>query len=159
MLGLFLTSLPVFVEPHWNSPWAFLFIYVPSGLAGFVGNSLLVQRMQQKTPPLSTWIFHGCKNAYDRYVLWRQAASKRLGASGAVYGVVGARIYTAIWSPYHKSLNTSDLMMLVYLIVEEMPRAIDMMRTTFITVDHTGHLFGFVTGMVTAWAWALGKHR
>ena len=56
MLSLFFTSLSVFTDAEWNSPWAFLLIYIPSGLAGFLGNSLLVQMQQkrkQKSPSLT----------------------------------------------------------------------------------------------------------
>jgi len=175
MLSLFFTSLSVFIDPPrlWNSPWAFLCIYIPSGLAGFMGNSLLVQRMQgdwnkrQEQNSLSltresltewvTGIWNGdeYRNAYERYALWRHAAAKRIGASGAVYGVVGARIYTAIWSPYHSPLNYDDLKTLVCLIGEELPRvswSLDSL-TTENFVDYTAHLFGFVTGMAAAWMW------
>lgn len=174
MLSLFFTSLSVFIDPptQWNSPWAFLWIYIPSGLAGFVGNSLLVQRLQwqknreQKSLSLtresitnwmtSVWNGDEYKNAYERYALWKHAAAKRVGASGAVYGVAGARIYTAIWSPYHAPLNVDDLKTLLCLVGEELPRvswSLDSLTTTESMVDHTAHLFGFVTGMATAWAW------
>jgi membrane associated rhomboid family serine protease len=165
MLSLFFTSLSVFADAEWNSPWAFLLIYIPSGLAGFLGNSLIVQMQQKKrerkSPSLTIdsmaqwmanlWNGFDHKNVQERYLLWRRAAAKRVGASGAVYGVVGARIYTAIWSPYHPPLNVNDVKTLLCLIGEELPRSFDMATESM--VDHSAHLFGFVTGMVTAWMW------
>jgi membrane associated rhomboid family serine protease len=165
MLSLFFTSLSVFTVPQWNSPWAFLMIYVPSGLAGFLGNSLLVRRMQddlnkrqaRNIPSLWTDIWNGkqYRNATDGYRLLREMAAKRIGASGAIYGVVGARIYTAIWSPYHEPLNVDDLRTLLCLVGEEVsqvPWSLDTLSTQSF-VDHTAHVFGFVTGMVTAYLW------
>lgn len=170
MLSLFFTSLSVFIDPppQWNSPWAFLWIYIPSGLTGFVGNSIMVNRLQrnfekrQEEVGLSwnrvvgIWNGDEYRTAMERYSLWREVAAKRIGASGAVYGLVGARIYTAIFSPYHPPLNSDDLRALLGLLVEEAPRAnwssLDTVVSTSF-VDHTAHLFGFITGMATAWMW------
>lgn len=174
MLSLLFTSLSVFVDPQWNSPWTFLCIYIPSGLAGFMGNSLLVHRMQNawtkrqerkqlslSTESLSNWvtsIWNGeeYRNVHDRYTLYKFAAAKRIGASGAVYGVVGARIYTAIWSPYHAPLSGDDLKALLCLVADELPRvswSLESLATTESMVDHAAHLFGFVTGMACSWMW------
>lgn len=172
MLSLFFTSLSVFADGEWNSPWAFLLIYIPSGLVGFLGNSLLwhVQqrrRQQTATSPSpfhsreamaqwmeTVWNDFSYKSAQERYVVWSRGAVKRVGASGAVYGVVGARIYTALWSPNHASLDANDVRTLLCLMGEELPRSFDStMGGSNAMVDHTAHLFGFVTGMATAWMW------
>jgi len=174
MVSLFFTSVPVFIDPppKWNSPWAFLCIYIPSGLVGFVGNSLVMQVMQADWPgrqnslelardTLGNWVADVVNGddyalpARDRYKIWRHATANLIGASGAVYGMVGARMYTGLFSPYHAPLNMDDLRIVLSLLGEELPRAplsLDwVVSESFL--DHSAQLFGFITGMVTACLW------
>ncbi len=133
MLSLFFTSLSVFADAEWNSPRK--------------SPSLTIDSMAQWMANLWNGFDH--KNVQERYLLWRRAAAKRVGASGAVYGVVGARIYTAIWSPYHPPLNVNDVKTLLCLIGEELPRSFDMATESM--VDHSAHLFGFAAWMWDTW--------
>uniref|UniRef100_A0A7S2E9G9 Peptidase S54 rhomboid domain-containing protein n=1 Tax=Trieres chinensis TaxID=1514140 RepID=A0A7S2E9G9_TRICV len=79
-----------------------------------------------------------------------------MGASGVVSGVLGARIYTALRSPWHGSLTGADALLGVFVVASEMagtPLTLAGLRERMADgdgVDHACHVFGILSGAVIA---------
>jgi hypothetical protein len=82
---------------------------------------------------------------------------RRIGASGVVYGWMGMRLFTSLFSRYHSRMSSWDYFFLISTLAHDLsksPLTLDELRiSTFIEgdgIDHAAHLFGAIGGMVLA---------
>jgi membrane associated rhomboid family serine protease len=176
----------------WNSIWVVLTIYLGSGMGaslGLVGlshqlesqwtrrirnnrlnaemtcrgywlcDSLHLSKVSTPFVDLYTHLAHA--DEVSALTLYRMA--HRVGASGAVYGVMGARLYTSLFSVYHSSLCSNDMIFLTLSIAHEFrnsPIQLDNLWDMFVVgnnggerVDHASHVFGLLSGILLAFLW------
>ena len=84
-------------------------------------------------------------------------AVPRIGASGAVFGVLGARLFTSFFSPYHSRLSQTETLYFLAIVAYEAsltPVQLNSLWDLFVmgdTVDHAGHFFGLLSGIILAY--------
>jgi len=167
----------------WQSPKTIISIYLLSGVSGSCGVLALShlyqmqwdRRLQASRAAASCthWLCGGPLGlnklfgqpvadiythiAYSSEIsaLWYYKLAERLGASGAVYGVLGARIYTSYFSMDHSSINHWDAMLLVanlgYEITQSPLRLQDLWDGMILNgdgIDHCCHIFGLISGFL-----------
>jgi membrane associated rhomboid family serine protease len=123
--------------------------------------------MSQSWVDLYTHLFHA--DEYSALSLYKVVP--RLGASGAVFGVLGARFYTSLFSRRtHSPLSQTEILYLVAILAYEAsltPIQLQNLWDLFVmgdNIDHAGHLLGFFTGFLLAfiiqrWQVYKGKRR
>lgn len=177
MVALALYGWPVFCQTNdrvWTSPWAFLVSYAGSGLASLGGiwavsrhhQRRWYQELQQTRSAVgctSRW----CQRLVDGYKYLTKAdqvagltvynAVPRMGASGAVFGILGAMAYTTLLtnSPHHARMQPYQSAMLLLQVAQEVALAqkstSSLQLSKFLfdadNVDHVAHVAGFVSGV------------
>ena len=86
-----------------------------------------------------------------------------IGASAAVYGIVGAQVYTGLVSKRHPaSMDSFTTLFWLGLLATEIlatPYTLDRVALLFEdSIDHASHVFGFAGGFVLAACWE-GWHQ
>lgn len=170
----------------WQSPITILLVYLGSGIGaryGLLGLASLLEYqwkdrirrnrrsarftcnqywlcrtlgfadMSQPWVDLYTHLFHA--DEYSALSLYKVVP--RLGASGAVFGVLGARFYTTLFSRRtHSSLSQTEILYFVAILAYEAslaPIQLQNLWDSFVmgdNIDHAGHLLGFFTGFFLA---------
>lgn len=89
--------------------------------------------------------------------MWHFRLIRRIGASAAVYGWVGMRLFTSWYSPYHSKMHGLDVVLWMGILAHELSKCPlslqDLQVSTFLeegNVDHTAHFFGAIIGMLWA---------
>jgi len=97
------------------------------------------------------------QNVDIKVSLWYNQMIYRIGASGVVYGWMGMRLVTSAFSPYHRSMDTFDLFIILATLAYDLnqsPITLDDLRLSTLLegdgVDHSAHLVGFMFGMAYA---------
>lgn len=176
----------------WHHPWAFLWVYVASGIGACIGVIWLSGRLEHQisNDVFSIWssLFGTKDTCRDNVGLpWENATATvcttgndtrdlqeltqgftnfiyhamyhytpRVGASGAVSGLIGARLVTAVYSEEHRPLLEDDLFTIVgYFAAELMdcPLTVSSLKFSMDGIDHTAHAFGFVAGAIATIIW------
>lgn len=82
---------------------------------------------------------------------------RRIGASGVVYGWMGMRLVTSLFSQYHSRMSSWDYFFLISTLAHDLsksPLTLDDLRnSTFLEgdgIDHAAHFFGAIGGMLLA---------
>ncbi len=186
MAVLLSLSYPVFQQTTsraWRSLWAALLIYFGSGIGSFVGLTLLsnLYERQWKARVEEGQAAVACNHFFcqamglnkfnkvlgsayahvffgsERFSLWYFNWVPRVGASGAIYGILGARVYTALWSDWHHAPGTMFYASVAVMIVQDIKDAPTLslkgLRAHMFqgdNVDHVAHLCGFLTGLCLA---------
>lgn len=82
---------------------------------------------------------------------------RRIGASGVVYGWMGMRLFTSLFSAYHTRMESWDYFFVLSTLAHDLsqsPLSLDDLRmTTFLEgdgIDHAAHFFGAIGGMILA---------
>lgn len=159
----------------WRSPLSFLALYFGSGLGGFCGvlalSSLHSKQWDQKLlvnrksfaetsgifsswsrPFADTWTYLTNIDSAANNFLFKTIP--RVGASGAIFGIMGARVYTSIFdSLWHRKMTSAETTsMVVYVAMEFLlvPIQLDTVNVLDDNVDHVAHAGGFVSGMLIA---------
>lgn len=160
----------------WRNPLAFTLLYFGSGVGGFAGASLLSSLYDRQWDRKLSAMRDTFAQSSPAFIpaSWSQAAadawtyashldgvtsnfmfrfSPRIGASGAVFGVMGARVYTSMAnsSNFTKMTRTEAASMFARAAVEcsLLPIHFDMLSTIVQdNVDHVGHAAGFVCGLL-----------
>jgi hypothetical protein len=93
----------------------------------------------------------------ERISLWIFKWLPRVGASGAIYGVLGAQIYTAFWSPWHHAPNRVFYASVAFMVVQDVKDApalslkgLSQHLLRGDNVDHVAHLSGLIAGLIVA---------
>jgi membrane associated rhomboid family serine protease len=183
----------------WQSPVTILVVYLGSGIGaryGLLGLASLLERQWEerlRQNRRSAW--HICNRYWlcrnfgivgdwsqpwvdfythllhaDEYsALSLYKAVPRLGASGAVFGVLGARFYTSLFSRRtHSPLSQTEILYLVAILAYEAsltPIQLRNLWDLFVmgdNIDHAGHLLGFLSGFLLAFfihRWQIYKDR
>jgi membrane associated rhomboid family serine protease len=182
----------------WQSPMTILLVYLGSGIGaryGLLGLATLLEYqwkdrirrnrrsarftcnrywlcrtlgfadMSQSWVDLYTHLFHA--DEYSALSLYKVVP--RLGASGAVFGVLGARFYTSLFSRRtHSPLSQTEILYLVAILAYEAsltPIQLQNLWDLFVmgdNIDHAGHLLGFFTGFLLAFIiqrWQVYKEK
>ena len=97
------------------------------------------------------------QNVDIKVSLWYNQIIYRIGASGVVYGWMGMRLVTSAFSPYHRSMDTFDLFIIIATLAydfNQSPLTLDDLKMSSLLegdgVDHSAHLVGCVFGMAYA---------
>jgi membrane associated rhomboid family serine protease len=180
MFGLWMAGRRVFrYTPCWTSPWSFLWVYLGSQVTSVAGCRLLSywldqewkRKITQGRVGWMTWVPIPWRDAYSTLFNVSQVAQLRfwqfvpiVGASAAVYGVVGAQIYTALLSKRHPAkMRPIDQLFWFSRIAMEFggtPFSLDEVSLLLEdNIDHASHLFGFVGGFLLAATWEYCWHR
>lgn len=80
----------------------------------------------------------------------------RVGASGAIFGLMGARYVTAHYSPEHEPLSDGDMHGLAARFVTgitQTPWTLNRLILYRTATDHAAHIFGLLIGMATTAVW------
>ena len=202
MSGLIIYGRKVFQERQaniiWKDPLPFLTLYLGSGIGGFLGVSVLsfwherqwqtkLGRNRKALTQSMNWLW-GASSSIPRSIAdtftyvtnWYSVANKfvynavpRIGASGAVYGIVGARVYTDLITNDNDattrgSMSAIEALYLGTQIAVELahcPLSLHSMDS-FMTenVDHVAHAAGFFSGVLLAavmerWSSWWSNHR
>ena len=82
---------------------------------------------------------------------------RRIGASGVIYGWMGMRLFTSVFSQYHSRMGSWDFIFIVGTLAHDLsksPLTLDELKlSTFLEgdrIDHAAHLLGAVGGMILA---------
>ena len=82
---------------------------------------------------------------------------RRIGASGVIYGFLGMRLLTSLFSAYHSRMSSWDYFFAVGILAHDLskcPLTLNKMNmSTFLEgdgVDHAAHLASAVGGMILA---------
>lgn len=82
---------------------------------------------------------------------------RRIGASGVIYGWMGMRLFTSLFSAYHTRMSSWDYFFIVSTLAHDLsksPLTLEELRTsTFLDgdgIDHAAHFFGAVGGVILA---------
>jgi membrane associated rhomboid family serine protease len=189
MLYLFIYGNKVFVQSTsatWQSPLAFLLVYYGSGFGAFYGNIAVASvheqiwskkiRDRRNAVRCTHWMCEKVRfdwisrpfvdtvtyliNADEAAGLAFYKYVPRIGASGAVFGIAGAMVYTSVrsGSPWHSPMGRLESMLLLAQIAQEFQLAFESSKTLRLSnffssnhyVDHVGHIAGFVSGVVIA---------
>lgn len=183
MASLWRYGKEVFVETSsrtWSSPVVILCFYLICGILASYGTVLLSflyeaqwnERLQntRKALECSHWICRSLasdtltqpladvvtyfSHADEAAALWQFKLARRLGASGAVFGILGSRIITSILSPFHSRLNHWDKIFIIAQIAQELsetPLSLSDLSLSWADgIDHACHLFGFFSGAMIA---------
>ena len=175
----------------WTHPMAFIWIYYGSHIYSVIGCRLLSYWLDQQWYGIlqhrrqgwSTWL-HPMADIWSTLTHTSQIAKLRwwqwaptIGASGAVYGVIGAQVYTGLISTIHP--GSMDLLTCMYWCVQ----ILTAIRGTPFTlhhfswnswwlsdsdpfhgdadddgrIDHASHLFGFMGGFILAYLWEIQR--
>jgi len=175
----------------WSSAWAVLTIYLGSGIGaslGVIGLSrhlesqwrrrLQKNRIKFQSVCSNNWfcdslglatatmpfvdLYTNVAHADEISALAFYRMTHRVGASGAVYGIMGARIYTSLFSPNHSRLNSNDIFFLILQLAYELqntPIDLNDLWQIFVIgkdgdrVDHASHVFGLLCGSILAFIW------
>lgn len=179
-------SYPVFQQTTsrvWRSLWVALLIYFVSGLGSFYGLTFIshLYERQWKARVVEGQAAVACNHflcdavglnklnkvlgkAYahvvygdERISLWYFNWIPRVGASGAIYGILGARIYTAVWSDWHHAPGSMFYASVALMIAQDIKDApalsLKGLRFHLLNgdnVDHVAHLCGLMTGLCIA---------
>lgn len=169
-------------NPVWRRVSTFLIIYLGSGFVGLYGvkvmdshyDSLWKSRVRniKKSMECSSWIcsytvnqlstpaanafslfFHGSEFA----AMQINKLAHRVGASGCISGLIGARIYTACFSTSHEPLEAYTIVWLFAFVFTELTSASYSLETLYRQffvekdyVDHIAHLAGCMCGFIVA---------
>ena len=187
----------------WKDPLLFLTLYFGSGIGGFLGVSMLsswherqwqskLAHNRQALAQTMTWLWgsgrrtgrisQSLADTFTYVTNWYSATNKfmynampRIGASGAVYGVLGARVYTDLLAPkaapQNHTISTVEVVYLatqIALEVAHCPLRLESIDVFMLeNVDHVAHAAGFFSGMLLAaaierWSlswWTDGRRR
>lgn len=190
MILLYLAGRVVFIDsvsPIWRNGISLALLYFGSGLAGdyftiFVAKQLRnlwdksVEAAQEKVSfksPLLSWTINPILRPLTKLYVHVARASdftsilsnekiERIGASGGVYGVVGAYLFTALQSRFHPHRQQSgpikwlSISVLVFEILRELgsvPVSVESLRESVSSgdrIDHTAHVGGLMFGFCNA---------
>jgi membrane associated rhomboid family serine protease len=82
---------------------------------------------------------------------------RRIGASGVIYGWMGMRLFTSLFSRHHSKMSNVDYFFLIGTFAHDLsksPLTLDELSiSTFLdgdNVDHAAHFFGAVGGIILA---------
>jgi len=183
MAGLLKYGTKVFVDTRshlWKSPFVVLLLYLSAGVcgaSGVVGVSYLYEsqwrsrlRENRYAVTCNYWlceqmglnaVSHTAANIYtylyhsdEVAALWHFKFAGRIGASGAVYGIIGARLYTSYCSGLHDPLDNVEILFLVTNIAHEISQSPVQLSSLVENclrgdgVDHTCHIFGLLSGVL-----------
>mmetsp|Transcript_60655 Transcript_60655/g.179863 ORF Transcript_60655/g.179863 Transcript_60655/m.179863 type:complete len:268 (-) Transcript_60655:1173-1976(-) len=160
----------------WSAPIVIVCLYFACGILASYGTLLLSclyekqwqRRLQEMREAVSCshWLcqttaygtvtqpmadlFTYANHSSEAAALWRFKLSRRLGASGAVYGLLGLRIVTSVLSPFHRRLSHLDVVLIAAQVaqeISEIPFSLSSLSMKWADgVDHACHLFGLVSG-------------
>jgi membrane associated rhomboid family serine protease len=175
MCGLWLAGRRVFINtPAWTSPWAFLWVYLGSQISSVAGCRLLSYWLNlewQRTLVKGRVGWWTCvpipwRDAWSTLFNVSQVAQLRvwqfapiIGASAAVFGVVGAHVYTLVCSKSHPASMGDALSLIFWMTTIAMefdltPFSLDQVSLLFEdNIDHASHVCGFVGGFLLAAMW------
>jgi membrane associated rhomboid family serine protease len=168
----------------WTHPFAFVWVYVGSQILSAVGCRAISywldwswerQLIHNRAQWTWGWIPDSWKDVYSTVVLHPQQAvdlriwqyAPMIGASAAVFGVVGAHVYAAVFAPDHpaKMDPRTQAVWLCAIAVEFSMTPFSLEQITKVgrwsssnideydDIDHASHLCGFVGGFVLAILW------
>jgi membrane associated rhomboid family serine protease len=159
----------------WSSPFCFLWIYFGSQLISVAGCRLLSHLLdreweRRKRQDRATWSWQwvpdSWKDAYYTVSNAQQAVELRvwqytptIGSSAAVFGVVGAYIYSVFCNRQHPArMDSQSLMLWLAKIAMELSRtpfSLDQLSllNNVDNIDHAAHICGFVGGFSLAAVW------
>mmetsp|Transcript_18771 Transcript_18771/g.46599 ORF Transcript_18771/g.46599 Transcript_18771/m.46599 type:complete len:311 (+) Transcript_18771:321-1253(+) len=159
----------------WTSPLAFLWIYLGSQYLASVGCRIICHCLDREwsgrlANNRETWSWQWVPNvwrdtwftiSHGKKVLELRAwqYTPVIGASAAVYGVVGAHLYTAVYCTNHPSQMEvySKLIWLFKIGMElvETPLTLEQLSIQWRgeNIDHASHVCGFLGGFFLAFVW------
>jgi membrane associated rhomboid family serine protease len=177
---LWIIGRKVFVPTHtpneiWNSPFAFLWIYFGSQMSSVYGCRLLSywldlaweRKLIQGRQGWMTWVPIFVRDGWSTAQNFSQMTKLRLwqfvpgvGASAAVYGVVGSYVYTALCCRRHPAaLDKFAIIFWSFLFLQELrgtPFSLEHIALpSEDNVDHAAHAFGCLGGFLLAYSWDL----
>jgi len=159
----------------WTSPLAFLWIYLGSQFLASVGCRMICRLLDQEWSRMlannrQVWAWQWVPNSWRDTWFTISHAKKALelrawqftpiiGASAAVYGVVGAYLYTALYCKDHPAEmdNHTKAIWLFKIGMEliETPLTLEQLSIQWRgeNIDHASHFCGFVGGFILAFVW------
>jgi membrane associated rhomboid family serine protease len=170
----------------WTNPLSFVWIYIGSQILSTVGCRAISywldwswqrQLVKNRSQWAWVWVPDSWRDIYSTVVLHPQQVldlrlwqyTPTIGASAAVYGVVGAHVYAAIFIPNHPATMDAraQAVWLGTIAIEfsKTPFSLEQLtklgrwssnNTTideYDNIDHASHLCGFVGGVLLAALW------
>lgn len=154
MVVLFFIGHLIFIDrAYWKNPLAFLYIYLSAGFGGYFGNILVCVKLEFE------WRGSASFDEIVHSLLQSSMSTRRLGATGCIYGLVGARLYTTFSSSHHASFNVCELLAHYFVLLAAfrgVPWSLEKLEASAqdeLAGDRTAPFFGYVVGLFAALMW------